>query len=55
MLKPITVVGGLFAFVTVIAAVSSFPVAALIMAPLILGGLLYYQSRGKKEQGPPRF
>jgi serine/threonine-protein kinase len=55
MLKPITVVGGLFAFVTVVAAVGSFPIAALIMAPLILGGLLYYKGRGGRDQGPPRF
>jgi serine/threonine protein kinase len=55
MLKPIAIVGGLFAFVTIVAAVGSFPVAALVLAPLILGGLLYHRGRGKQEKGPPRF
>jgi hypothetical protein len=55
MLKPITVIGGLAAFVTIVAAVSSFPIAALLFAPIILGGLLYYKGRGKHEQGPPRY
>jgi hypothetical protein len=55
MLKPIAVVGGLFAFVTVLATVGSLPVAAIILAPLVLGGLLYYRGRDNQGKSPPRF
>jgi serine/threonine-protein kinase len=55
MLKPVTVIVGLTVAVTAIMSTGSFAVAALIIAPVILGGMLYHRVRNREDRGPPRF
>ena len=54
MLKPVTVVASLTVFVTIVLALGP-SVAALVIAPLILGGVLYHKLRNRRHQDPPKF
>lgn len=55
MLKPVSVIVVLTVAVTVLLSASPLAVSALVLAPLILGGLMYHRARGKRKQGPPKF
>jgi serine/threonine-protein kinase len=55
MLVPVTAIVTLTLFVTILLATSSSAVAILVIAPLVLGGMLYHKARNNRRSGPPRF
>jgi serine/threonine protein kinase len=55
MLVPVTVIIVLAVFVTVLLSAGSTTVSALVIGPLILGGLIYHKIRQHRQRGPPRY
>jgi len=55
ILMPVTVIVVLAVFVTVLLSTSSTTVSALVIGPLILGGMIYHQIRQHRRRGPPRY
>ena len=55
MLVPVTVIVVLTVFVTVLLSTSSATVSALVVGPLIVGGMIYHQVRQHRRRGPPRY
>jgi serine/threonine protein kinase len=55
ILAPVTVIVVLAVFVTVLLATSSTTVSALVIGPLILGGMIYHKIRQHRQGGPPRY
>jgi serine/threonine protein kinase len=55
ILVPVTVIVVLAVFVTVLLSTSSTTVSALVIGPLILGGMIYHKIRQHRQQGPPRY
>ncbi len=55
MLVPVTVIVVLTVFVTVLLSTSSATVSALVIGPLVLGGMIYHQIRQHRRRGPPRY
>jgi serine/threonine-protein kinase len=55
MLLPVSVIVVLTVSVTILLSSSSTAVSALVIAPLILGGMLYHKIRSHRHRGPPRF
>ena len=55
ILVPVTVIVVLAVFVTVLLSTSSTTVSALVIGPLILGGMIYHKIRQHRQRGPPRY
>lgn len=55
ILVPVTVIVVLAVFVTVLLSTSSATVSALVIGPLILGGMIYHKIRQHRQRGPPRY
>jgi hypothetical protein len=55
MVVPFTVLLALTFAVGLILATGSSTAAAVIIAPLLLGGLVYYRIFAGRKQGPPKF
>jgi serine/threonine protein kinase len=55
ILVPVTVIVVLALFVTVLLATTSSTVSALVIGPMILGGLIHHKIRQHRHRGPPRY
>ena len=55
MLVPVTVIVVLTVSITVLLSTSSAAMSALVISPLILGGMIYHKIRGQRHRGPPKF